>query len=306
MNVPVRPTLLLVAALVAGAACSPRPVNVRRSAVGPHLGPPTSSGQPLPEKGAFGVHASNLLFVPDPEATPELGTGIYVPRTQLELMGQGRVWRSLELSVVFGWSLATTAGPVTTSVPQRPAGGDVYGFGFGTHYTLFEGAPLQLGLELDLIAYLLPIRLEQSAAPTIEARQLVGVYSFSFLPSYRRSDRLTFFAGITARNHPDIELASTEVLRPGDGPEAATTGPPNLLVTAGIEVRATDRLMLQGRIYQTLTRRPVAYPGPGVDVGILILLGDGAPAPRAPDVAPPPLLEAPPSPPEDLPPPPPL
>ncbi|MHB8873476.1 MAG: hypothetical protein ACYC8T_07285 [Myxococcaceae bacterium] len=287
-------------AIIVGLAlggCVSRPTNLRKSAVVPHLAPPGWGGQALPARAGIGVRSSNLVLPPDAAANPGRPSGVYLAQSEAQLDARFRLWDRLEVSALFDLALEQTAAATTDEVPARP-GGPAIGFGLGSRYSVLTGR-FELGIGLDLFLYSIPVRI-QSERETAQSAQLIGVYSFSLLPGFHYSDRLAFFGGVTARNHPDILKATTETLGAWQGPAGATTGPTNVLLSAGASYQVSRFLLVHGQLYQNVVDYPVSYRAPGVDVGITLLLGDPPatkaplPAPEPPVLAEPPPYEAPP------------
>jgi hypothetical protein len=279
-----RPHLLLMLG-VALTACGPQALILRQSAVVPHVPPPSWGGQTVPERFGLGLRSSTLVLPPDLFAQPGRQSGVYVAQSEAELELRLRLWNRLELAALGDVAFDQTARPTTDGVAPRPNLGPAAGFGFGSRFTFLEG-PFQIGMGLDLLLYSLPVHSESdSGAWTGEERQLVGVYAFSLLPSYRPSSLLTMFAGVTLRNHPDILKSTAQELYWWQQPTGASPGPMNVVVSAGVSYRPVSLVLIHAQLYQNIGDQPVAYRAPGVDVGVTLLLAD---APSPPAAGPPP------------------
>ena len=96
-------------------------------------------------------------------------------------------------------------------------------------------------------------------------------WGFGITPSYRLG-RVSLFGGMFIRNHPTIVRKGSEYSEYND--EDTQTGPPNVLLHAGVAVRfsAFTALLL---VNQNMDRDPVYY-GPGIGLALSASIDPGA------------------------------
>jgi hypothetical protein len=94
----------------------------------------------------------------------------------------------------------------------------------------------------------------------------VPIGTFSIRPSYR-DGRLTWFVGLTWRNHPTDLERTTESAWLFDAPADVNPGPVYRILDAGAEYQASATVALVIQIFQPLDRSVVDY-GPALGLAL--------------------------------------
>jgi hypothetical protein len=298
MSKSMRAIGLMVA--VAAGGCSV--YSVRRSALAPHISPPMRSGQGLGDAaGEVSLGAAALASPIAPTEAEGANAGLYIPRVELTGALRARVSRHVDLG--FLWDHGFRGGAHATSEDQpSPENGSVYGGGLSMMAAIPAADRFTIGVSADFLLYSVPYVEYSTCVENCGGepytlvdhdRDSIPVYSFALIPSYRVSDRVALFGGITMRNHPTIEKGDVEV--GVDLDDEVTPGSMNFIVQAGAEVKLGSVKAL-AMVYQPLSADPVAY-GPTFALGLSIPFGKSrfAQAAGAPgSVAPPPGYSPPP------------
>ena len=268
--------LLLV---LAAAGCGTYRAN--RAALAPHATPQLHSGHPVDgvaevSAGLSSVAHATDLGVGDPEA------GVEVPGTQLHGDARLRLGEAFALGLVYENGLDETARRPREDQPPVDEG-NVEGYGLTADVSIATRDPrLRIGLGFDLIIWSVPYVEYLTCVPgdpcfpgvTIMERGVdrTETFGLSFTPSYRMG-ALTWFGGLTTRQHPTIQQKGTETDPLLEGEGDVQSGPFNLLISAGLEAALLGgQLEATVVLYQDLTLDPVGY-GPGLAVLVSVPLG---------------------------------
>jgi hypothetical protein len=213
--------------------------------------------------------------------------GLFIPRVELGGAMRAQVGELFDVGLV--WDYGAREGAYRTSPDQpTPDNGSVWGGGasaFASLPTLTPG--FRVGVGLDLLVYSIPYVEYRTCATgclkpytTVDRdRENVGVYSLSIIPSWR-AGRVTLFGGGTMRNHPTITKGSVEGPAEDLLSDEVEAGPPNFVVSAGVELEVVAGLRAMALVYQPITTDPVEY-GPTLGLALTIPLARRAPAPMA-------------------------
>ena len=272
--------------------------NYNRAALVPRATPRMTSGQPLSGRAQLAVGASSVAnlgkpTVGDPDA------GIEIPGTQLHGDLRAAIGESVSIGVLYEHGLDQGATSLKSTQPPVE-GGNVAGYGLSLDVSVKTGDPkFRVGLGVDAIVWSVPyVEYFTCAAGEdcfpysiqTSGRDLVTTFAASLTPSYRASDDVTIFGGLTARQHPTLEQKGM-----GMGPLSDTeveSGPLNLVVSGGAEFSIADgAVLLSGVAYWDVSRTPAKYK-PGLGILLSIPIGKRAPASAQPP--PPPGYYAPP------------
>jgi hypothetical protein len=296
----VLPLVLLVG------ACSTYDYN--RAALVPRATPRMSTGQPLAGKAQLSLGASSVAHLGDPSAGDQTA-GLEVPGTQL--------FGSLSAKLTEGFSMGffhergLAKGSRALHADQPPVESDsVGGYGVSVDLSIPTGDPrFHIGLGLDAMLWLVPYveyRIGTSFTDVDYGSDSVGTLAASVTPSFRATDAVTVFGGVTLRQHPTLDQKGTVVIDPGLSGTDVESGPANVIVSGGVEVSLADGTLLASAMaYMDVSRDPVKY-GPGAALMLSIPLGKRGPATaQPPQPQQPPPGYAPPPPPGYAPPPPP-
>jgi hypothetical protein len=257
---------------VIGSGCAS--YSVRRAALVPHMAPVGTTGQPMTEPLELSVGTADLLATGDPSDGGG-NAGLYIPRVDLNGGLRARIG-PLALGLVYDHGANDGATAVAPDMPHPD--GDTYGGGVTIAYAAGSG-PFHVGLELDLLRYSIPWKemwtcvqdCQFGVAPTVQqGREGVGVYAVGVVPSVRTSWGAVY-GGATLRNHPTIakgDVEQIEIFAPVE------SGPVNLVLSFGVEVRLAGTLRGGLLAYVPLGDDPVRYP-----VTLAASLTAGIPAP---------------------------
>ena len=113
-----------------------------------------------------------------------------------------------------------------------------------------------------------------------EGTHSVGTFGAALTPSYRAGSLVWFRARSTARQHPTIKEKGVEGAL--DFSADVSSGPFNLVLSAGVEIDLAYHVKGSVVLYQDLTQDPVSY-GPSLGAMVIVPLGTRhrAPAPSA-------------------------
>jgi hypothetical protein len=272
-----------------------------------------SGGPPLAGQAQLAVGASSVAHFSAP-GPGDPNAGIEIPGTQLFGSLRGQLNDTFSLGALYENGLDRGAKPLKGTQPPVE-GGSVQGYGLTADVSIRTGDPrLRIGLGVDAMIWRVPYveyltcAAGEACAPYMIVEHdadMVGTFAASVTPSYRATDVVTVFGGLTVRQHPTIQQKGQEMGPLLDDPEVQS-GPANVIASGGVELSIAEGALLASAIaYWDVSREPARY-GPGAAVMLSIPFGKraGAPAPSPPPgyMAPPPLPPgpmAPPSPPSD-------
>lgn len=306
-----RTSFAYLALLALAGGCGTYRVN--RSALAPRPTPAMHSGHPLDGVVELAGGLSSVSHLTEPSVgNPD--SGVEVAGTQVR--GDVRIRASDTFAIGFLYESGLDSSAAQPRDDLAPVDeGNVSGYGVTAEGSIPTSNPqLRIGLVLDLMMWRVPwvewrTCIENCLPGEGFTYEDSGIESVSGLglgvvPSYRVGS-VTYFAGINARSHPDIEQKGVEM--PGENFEGGDVkpGPLNVTLSAGAEMSFGP---LKGSLiaYQTVTRDPVQY-GPGIAALLTIPIGrpdppppplaaPAAPAPPPGPYAPPPDPYAPPPP----------
>ena len=285
----VRLTVVIPFTFLPVLACVPPTSVVKRSAVVPHAAPIARSGQPMGGNLAEIALGTDTLA---PTAAPgenDPDAGLVIPRIQTDIAGRLRagMLEHVDFGFVYRRAFAEKATPVADDLPNPGRDASIYGASF--HISAPTRDPgFRIGFATELSVMDLPFVVFESCIencagrPTNtirEDRELVLGYAFTLLPSWRVG-RVSFFGGMTMRNHPTIDKKDVVTSFVGDvkGP---TTGPPIFILSAGLEVDIAAGLRAGLGVYQPVPGGPVEY-APTVSASLTIPLYREAEPPKQP------------------------
>jgi hypothetical protein len=266
---------ILLLAVVGATGCST--FQVHRAALGPHTEPVLYSAEPSEGIAEIGVGASSVAhFKHLSDGNPD--SAVEVPGTQ----ARGDVRFQLNDAIALGLAYengiaATSQQPKRTQPPVE--NGDVQGVGILTDVSIKTNDPnLIVGLHVDMTIWQVPW-VEYITCSTncggeswtiqTHGKDTVGTFAFAVTPSYR-SGPVTWFGGLTARQHPTIQEKDTEVLTDLDGD--VRSGPFNLILSVGLEAKLGPMVKGSLVLYQDLVQDPVTY-GPAIGAMVIVPLG---------------------------------
>jgi len=292
----------LAGAVALAAGCST--YNVNRSALAPHAAPQLHPIAPMDTVAQLGLGASSVAHVKNPEVGNP-SASVEIPGTQLHGDARLRVNDWLTVGLVYENGLDATAHKPKGNLQPDVDAGNVTGYGASFEIALPTPNPqLTLGVSFNAMLWDVPWVEWRTCIDsclsedgfTYEASGVQGVMTLGagFTPTYRTGS-ITWFGGISAREHPTIEQKGMEV---GPNFDAdVRSGPLAWTASAGAQV---DLGGVKGSVvlYQTLTNDPVQY-GPSVAALLVVPLGKRRPqtlrvmAPPAAPALPPPTVPAP-------------
>ncbi len=282
-----RGVVLVVALLLCAGSAAKQPVYVvQRSALVPHVAPPSRTGRP-PDGVADLVAQDATFLVPiPPSANAGANAGLYVARTTVTVAIRVRVGENWDLGPRFEYAFTTGQMPVGAYHPVAPSWHTgAFGFGAGVGYSApLYGDGVRLGVALDVMNYVIPYHEEGTCVANCEG--VVGTYvadgshnvpvaSFGIYPSWS-THGVTLFGGVTLRNHPSNTAINTQPSPVSDADRQVSAGPGYWIVGMGAEVAMSRSWRARVELVQPLTRSPVDY-GPALGVGLTAVLGAGAP-----------------------------
>jgi hypothetical protein len=258
--------------------------NYNRAALVPRATPRMTSGQPLSAAGQLDVGASSVASLGKPEAG-DSNAGIEVPSTQLHGGLKLRVGETAAVGVIYENGLAQNAEKLNSSQPDVKGGG-VQGYGLSLDISIPTGNPnFRVGLGVDAIMWSVPYveyfscAAGESCFPfsiQTEGRDNVGQLALSLTPSFKVSEDLSLFGGLTVRQHPTIDQKGMEQEPLFSEPEVES-GPANVLISSGAELSlANGGLLASGVIYWNASQNPAKYKG-GFGLMLSVPLGKRGP-----------------------------
>lgn len=273
------PRRLFIPLLVCSAACST--YTVRKSALAPHMAPPMRNGQNLMGAAAeASVGASALARTDAPKEGPDANAGLYIPRVEVTAALRKQISSDLDLGLLYDHGFRRGAYATSEDQPE-PNNGSVYGGGVTGFYSVPTGTPgLRVGIGLDLLIYSVPYVEYRTCVDLCGSepysrvdhdRDSIGVYSLAVIPSYS-TGRVTVFGGGTVRNHPTIDKGSIEGPLEIDSDDEVKSGPPNFVLSGGIDIELGQGIRAMAIVYQPIDRDPVDY-APTLGVGLTLPLG---------------------------------
>jgi hypothetical protein len=292
----VKHTFLFV--VVGATGCST--YQVHRAATTPHAEPVLYSAEPSEGIAEIGLGASSLAHMLKlKEGNPD--AAVEVPGTQVRGDVRFQLTDALALGVAYENGIEQTVQQGKSTQPPVEHG-NPQGYTFLTDVSIKTNNPnLLVGLHFDMGIWRIPYvewltcvencGIEPYTVQTKGIDQIV-TFGAGVTPTYKAGP-VTWFGGLTARQHPTIEEKGTEE---GLDLEAdVQSGPFNFVLSAGIEAKLGGVVKGSLVLYQNLSSDPVQY-GPGIGAMIYVPLGKRhrAPAPSAP---PPPAWGPPPPPP---------
>ncbi len=244
-----------------------------RAALVPHAAPVQAFGQRAAWRGTASIAATNIGDFVEP-GPGDATAGIAVPSKQLRGALSLAITRRFTIGMFREQGLVSSAQAISGSLPPLPDR-SLVGMGYTASYSIETGTPWRIGLAIEIgawdvpwVAYSTCIENCTSTKP-VRTEGSAGVLSFAagIVPSYQLGD-LTFFAGVTVRNHPTLE---EKVVNHGEDPYPSS-GPANVLVHAGVAYELADRVQLVVETHDELTAFPVNYAA-GVGASLAIGLG---------------------------------
>jgi hypothetical protein len=281
----------LVALVPLLVACGSYDYN--RAALVPRATPRMNSGHPLAGKAQLTVGASSLAHLGTPGAG-DPDAGVEIPGTQLFASLRAKFRDDSSIGLLYENGLDEGAEPLDRTQPPVE-GRNVQGYGLASDYSVGLLDPrFRIGLGTDVMFWAVPYveyltcAADQECFPYSiqnEGTEIVMTFTGSVAPSFRLSDEVTLFAGLTLRQHPTLKqkgMAQASL----DGPRI--TSPFNFLLSGGMELAiGGGRVLATAIAYWDVSREPARY-GPGVAVLLSIPFGKRDPAPAAPAGPPPP------------------
>jgi hypothetical protein len=297
---------LAIGSVTAGAGCST--YNVNRSALAPHATPQLHPGSRMDSVAELGFGASSVTHFKNPEVGNPRAS-VEIPGTQLHGDLRLRATDWLTFGLVYENGLDATAYKPKGNLQPDVDVGNVVGRGMSIGVSIPTSNPaLTIGMVLDTMLWEVPWVEWRTCVENCgstpgytyqtKGRDTVTTIGVGFTPTYRTGN-VTWFGGISMREHPTIEQKGTE--HGGDFVADVTSGPPAWTLSAGAQL---DFGPVKGSIvvYQTLTDDPVEY-GPSMAAMVVVPLGKRRPqtppgmAPPAAPALPPPSVPAPGTPP---------
>lgn len=274
-----RPHRYLLALALTATGCGQFMAN--RAALAPRATPQLHSGQPLDGTAELSFGASSVAHVTDVgEGDPE--AGVEIPGTQIHGDARLRLSEVFALGLVYENGLDETAKRPKEEQPPVDEG-NVEGYGITADISIATMDPkLRVGLGFDMMIWSVPYVEYLTCAPSdpcfpdvlIEDRgtDRTETFGVSLTPSYRIG-AITYFGGLTARQHPTIQQKGTETDPLLEGEGDVESGPFNLIISAGLEAAfMAGALEASFVLYQDVTQDPVKY-GPGLGVLVNVPLG---------------------------------
>jgi hypothetical protein len=251
--------------------------NVQRSARVPHPGVPLFSGQPLATTAELSAGLSNVTDLTAPRVG-NASQAVEVPGTEMRDELRLRIGQRGTLALTYENGFGSTSQKPDPT--QAPVGrGDVHGYGVSIGYAVQTSTPgFSVGLSFEHMVWSLPFVEYQvctsepcSGTDVIVAHGRANPMTFGLgvAPSYRMG-AITVFGGLFGRNHPTALRKEMNVRLNDD--DSVTSGPPNVLVHAGIEIELADRLSALILLHQDVMDDPLRY-GPGIGVAITGRIG---------------------------------
>ncbi len=287
MRTSTRPFLLAALALATIAACNVNRVN--RAALVPHMTPTLRNGAPMETPGEITIGASSLAHTT--LGSTDDTAAVEVPGTQAEGNMRLRVGQHVALGLLYAEGFDSTAKKIKETQPDVE-GGNVRGWGFTLAGMIPTSNPnLTVGINSELVFWSVPW-IEYSTCVmncggvqwTVvrEDRASISQLAVGVVPTFR-SGNMTFWGGLSFRNHPTIEQKGTEVgVDIGDDVEEGSF---NTVLSAGGDLELGGGFRAGLTIYQVVHGLPAKY-GPSLAATLTIPLGRRDTPPAATPTAP--------------------
>lgn len=266
--------LFLLAALATLAACNVNRVN--RAALVPHMTPTLRSGAPMETPGEISLGASSLAHTKLDSSDDT--AAVEVPGTQAEGNMRLRVGQHVALGLLYAEGFDATAKKIKDTQPDVD-GGNVRGWGFTLAGMIPTSNPdFTVGVNSELLFWSVPW-IEYSTCVdncggvpwtvVTEDRASISQLAIGVVPTWR-SGNMSFWGGVTFRNHPTIEQKGTEVgVDIGDDVEEGSF---NTVLSAGGDIELGGGFRAGLTIYQVVHGQPAKY-GPSLAAMLTIPLG---------------------------------
>jgi hypothetical protein len=245
-----------------------------------------TTGQPQPTRVALGAGAPALADLSEPSLTDN-NAGIGLPRRTTRVMFSVALKPNMSISAIR--DVGTGRKPYTFD-PTLPKldGRDLEGRGLQWDYSIRTGDPhFRVGLAVEMMYWIVPWVGVDSCIADCEygdpsaylwGDDFVATLGVAVAPSYRISKNLTVFGNLSAKNHPTLVNAVTNI---GHQPVDVDGGPFSFLVAGGMALELDRHLELALQIAQAVTNDPVGY-GPSVSGWLRVGFGSSDEPPRRP------------------------
>jgi len=262
-------------ALATLSGCGPEPMyQVRRSALVMHPSPPLRTGAPMTEAVELSARASTVLMPIAPHEARDANADLHVARHNLATSVRFRVDARWDLGLLFETGLQRGSMAIAKDSLVLPDVTAVSGAGVTMQYAIPIDRHVSLGIAVDGLLVAVPYReifhcIENCDGVSDfdrDATELTPVGRLALLPSYR--DRgVTAYGGLTLVNHPVV--AKHQVLGEwsADRLDRVDPGPGYLLLSAGLDYRATPVVHLFAEGFVPVSRSVASY-GPSIGGGL--------------------------------------
>ena len=272
---------ILVAITLVSLAAGCSTYSVRRSALVPMPAPSARSGAPLTRPAELAVFSPRVAELARPSEGDGANAGLYLPRVQVDGAARFRVNSNFDVGLLWDQGLSSDATAITPDQP-KPRNGSTFGGGVSMFYSAEAGHDLRIGFDLNVLRYSVPYIEYRTCVDYCDGatmtdvedgRRGVWVASVGLVPSYQVG-ALTWFGGVTLRNHPtntkgEVESSIDNAL---DSSDEIRSGPMNLILSGGVEWAMSDRIKAMAQIFAPVTGNPVVY-APTVGLGMSVALG---------------------------------
>ena len=306
--------------VLALAACGT--YNYNRAALVPRPTPRMHSGAPLAGRGELSVGASSVASFGDP-GVGDPNAGVEIPATQLHGDARLRLGDIVALGFLYENGLDAGAKPLKSTQPPVD-GGNVQGIGISVDVHIPTSNPqLHIGLGVDAIVWSVPYveyftcAMNEACFPyqvQTHGSDNVDTFAASLTPTYKASDTVTLFGGLTLRNHPTIDQKGMETDPLLFSPQVES-GPAQVVLSGGVELTLAGGAILASAVAYWDSSQSIAKYTPGLGMLLSVPLGRRTPkpdlvvpeyvAPEPPPPPPPQVIPPPPAPPAPPAPPPP-
>jgi hypothetical protein len=257
--------------------------SVRRAALVPHQQPIARSGQPMTSEREVTLGAPTVGSFRRPKEEPGANAGVEIPRWHFDgAVRYSRGDTDIGFRIDYGLNKGSTQ--VRSDQPNVD-NGDVFGGGLQMHWSTELNPKLRLGFGLEVMLYSIPwveYRTEVNGLYSIvnEERDTIAVVGAGVIPSFQAAPNLVLFGGVTVRNHPTIERATTET-GVFVGEDEVEFGPANLIGHLGAEFTLGNGMRVMAFVYQPAPAAPARY-GPTLGINLTIPIGRSVTAPPPP------------------------
>jgi hypothetical protein len=266
--------ILMLGLALLVAACGT--YNANRAALVPRATPRMTTGQPLEGLAQLNVGASSVTSLGAP-GVGDPNAGVEIPSTQLHGDLRARIGDSVSIGFMYENGLDKGAEQLKTTQPPVD-GGNVQGYGLTMDMSIPTGDPrFRIGIGIDAMIWSVPYveYLTCAAGETCfpflimdTGKDLVETFAGSITPSFKPSEDVSVFGGLTVRQHPTIDQKVVD-LNAFDSPEVES-GPTNFIISGGAEVSFADGALLASAVaYWDISRDPAKYrPGFGLMLSV--------------------------------------